>query len=117
MPRFVARIPFYQSRKPIDFFGAFNIFKQNLFTDITNQAYTTLSPILTQEASASANQVIQNFLASIQPVAPIRPNFTSVGISAGAGYSGGTSAAAKSILSSYASYKATGKTSIPSKKK
>ena len=117
MPRFVTRIPFYQSRKPIDFFGGFDLFKQNLFTDITNQAYTTLSPVLTQESRASANEVIQNFLISIKPIAPTKPNFNSVGISAGAGYSGGTSAAAKSILSSYASYKATGKTSTPTKKK
>jgi hypothetical protein len=119
MPKtYAQRIPFYKSRKPVDFIAGLNLFKENLFSNITNQAYTTLSPILTQEASASANQVIQSFLASIQPVnnPPSRNNQTS-GISAGAGYSGGTSAAAKKILSSYNAYKATGKTSTPAKSK
>lgn len=110
MPRFVFRptrfnrIPFYQTRSAIDIRAGLESFKQRTANQVIDisipQVSAAVIPQAIEQAAQAAQLAVLTTIADMQRAAA-RGKSYSPGISSGAGYKGGTSAAAKSILSSY----------------
>lgn len=100
-------IPFYERRKPIDFVSGLEQYKAG----IREQVIAEATPTVTNTAVSAVTAALSSFMAPKQRV----KGYGS--ISSGAGYSGGTSASAKAILSAASKAKAQSINKSTSKKK
>ena len=109
MPR-VVRIPFYERRKPIDIVAGLAAYKQQITQEVAQGALDAVIPQATAALTAAFQEAV---LSNVMSYDYVSRGGESVGISSGAGYKGGTSPAAKAILSAAA--KAKSQSSAPNR--